>query len=121
MALLCLTIAAGLASRHYPALFPGFIARYAGDTLWAAMVFWILALASRRAGTGVLAATAMAIAVAVECSQRYHAIWIDSIRATRIGALLLGSDFSWSDMACYAAGVGIAAALDAYLRAHART
>jgi hypothetical protein len=42
LALACLTIGAGLASRHYPELFPGFVAQYAGDTLWAAMVFWVL-------------------------------------------------------------------------------
>ena len=40
--LLLATIAAGLASRRFPALQPSFVARYAGDALWAAMVFWAL-------------------------------------------------------------------------------
>lgn len=115
LALACLTIGAGLASRRYPAFFPAFIARYAGDTLWAAMVFWILALGWRRAGTRVLAGGAIATSFAVECSQLYHAAWIDSIRRTRLGALVLGSDFLWSDLACYAVGVGIAAGLDALI------
>ena len=110
--LVCLTIGAGLASRHYPRFFPAFITRYAGDTLWAVMVYWILALGWRRAGVRALAAGAMAIAIAVECSQLYHAPWIDSIRATLIGALLLGSDFLWSDLVCYAVGTAIAAGLD---------
>lgn len=111
-ALAALTIVAGLASRRYPDSFPAFIARYAGDTLWAAMVFWMLALARRRARTLPLAASALAIAFAVECSQLYHAAWIDSIRRTVIGALVLGSGFLWSDLVCYTVGVGIAAALD---------
>jgi uncharacterized protein DUF2809 len=104
-----------LASRHYAAFLPAFIARYAGDTLWAAMVFWILALGWRRASTRGLAGGAIAIAFAVEYSQLYHAAWIDSIRRTRIGALVLGSGFLWSDLVCYAVGVGFAALLDALI------
>ncbi|NOT08927.1 MAG: DUF2809 domain-containing protein [Gemmatimonadales bacterium] len=118
--LACLTIGAGLASRLSPEFFPAFVARYAGDTLWAALIFWILALGWRRAGTRRLAGGAMAIAFAVECSQLYHAAWIESIRRTRIGALALGSDFLWRDFACYAVGVGIAATLDVLIAAHNR-
>jgi hypothetical protein len=73
------------------------------------------ALGWRRAGTGQLAAGAVAVAFAVECSQLYHAAGIDSIRETGIGALLLGSDFLWSDLLCYAVGVCIAVVLDALL------
>lgn len=79
------------------------------------MVFWILALGWRRARTRGLAGGAIAIAFAVEYSQLYHAAWIDSIRRTRIGALVLGSGFLWSDLVCYAVGVGIAALLDAMI------
>jgi len=79
------------------------------------MVFWILALGWRRASTRGLAGETIAIAFAVEYSQLYHAAWIDSIRQTRIGGLVLGSDFLWSDLVCYAVGVGIAALLDALI------
>src|SRR5206468_7779489 len=41
-------IALGLASRRYAAVIPKFIANYAGDTLWATMVFTLIgALAPR--------------------------------------------------------------------------
>jgi hypothetical protein len=40
-------------------------------------------------------------------SQLYHAQWIDSIRSTTVGGLLLGFGFPWCDLACYAAGVGV--------------
>lgn len=110
--LTCLTIAAGLASRRYPDFFPGVVSEYAGDTLWATMAFWLLAMVWRRVDTRRLAAAAMTIAVAVECSQLYHAAWIDSIRKTALGALALGSGFLWSDLACYAVGVALAAAID---------
>jgi hypothetical protein len=115
-ALLLATIAAGLASRRYPAWQPAFAARYAGDTLWAAMVFWGLALARPRGRTHVLSAAALGIAFADEFSQLYSAPWIDQWRATSIGALALGQGFLWSDLWCYAGGVALAAAVDVGIR-----
>ena len=41
----------------------------------------------------------------IELSQLYHAPWIDAIRRTRLGGLVLGYGFLWSDLACYAVGV----------------
>ena len=55
---------------------------------------------------------AMAFSVAIELSQLYHAPWIDSIRQTTLGGLILGFGFLWSDLACYAAGVGIGVILE---------
>lgn len=110
------TIALGLASRRYPDAFPAFIARYGGDALWASMVFWLLALLRPAAWSIRLAAIAFAISVAVECSQLYHATWLDALRATRLGALALGHGFLWSDIACYLVGVVLAAAVDRVLR-----
>jgi hypothetical protein len=115
-ALLLATIAAGLASRRYPAWQPAFVARYAGDTLWAAMVFWSLALVRPRGRTHILSAAALGIAVADEISQLYKSPWIDHLRATSVGALALGQGFLWSDLWCYAAGVALAAAVDRGLR-----
>ncbi len=40
-------------------------------------------------------------------SQLYHAEWIDSIRATTLGGLVLGYGFLWSDLVAYTIGVGI--------------
>ena len=106
-----------MASRRYRAVFPEWIGRYAGDTLWAALVFWLLALIWRRASTARIGAAAITIAFAVEVSQLYHAPWVDAIRGTRVGGLILGSDFLWSDLLCYAIGIGCAAAADALLAA----
>ena len=55
---------------------------------------------------------AIVIAVAVEVSQLFHPAWLDEIRATRIGGWILGFGFLWSDLACYAAGVVLALAVD---------
>ena len=54
----------------------------------------------------------MSFSVAVEVSQLYHAPWIDSIRHTTLGGLILGFDFLWSDLVCYAVGVGLGVLVD---------
>lgn len=120
-ALALFTIVAGLASRSYQTSLPTFVAHYAGDTLWAAMVFWLLALVWRRGRTILITAASLVFAFAIEVSQVFHATWIDSIRATRLGALVLGSGFLWSDLLCYTIGVAIAAGVDALLIARARS
>jgi hypothetical protein len=110
--LLVATVLLGLATRRFPAAFPGVIARFGGDALWAVMVLWIAALVWRGASTQRLALSALAIAYAVEISQLYRAPWIEAVRATRGGALMLGQGFLWSDLVSYVVGVALAAGLD---------
>lgn len=110
--LLVATIALGLGSRRYGSALPPFVAAYAGDTLWAAAVYWGLALLWPRQRTAVVAATALTVAVLVEVSQLYHAPWLDAVRGTWPGALVLGEGFLWSDLACYAVGVAAAVTID---------
>ena len=43
----------------------------------------------------------------MEFSQLYQAEWIDQIRATRVGGLVLGRGWVATDLICYAVGVGI--------------
>jgi len=104
--LILLTVAAGLASRssladHLPAV----VTTYAGDTLWALTLFLVLGFTFPKTCTGGIAITALILAFAVEFSQLYQAGWINAVRDTRIGALILGHGFLWSDLICYAAGV----------------
>jgi hypothetical protein len=107
------TVALGLASRQpLAAALPRGVAVYAGDTLWAAMVFWLLGLLRPRGRTAVLAGAALALCAAVEVSQLYHAPWLDAARATRLGALAFGQGFVATDLLCYAAGVAGAALVD---------
>lgn len=107
IAMLLLVAALGLGSRRFGRALPGFVAAYAGDTLWALVAFLGLGLVLPRASTGRVALLALASSLAIELSQLYHAPWIDAIRRTTPGALVLGFGFLWSDLACYAAGVGL--------------
>ena len=107
LVLIALNAFLGIGSRRYGHLLPGLVAAYAGDTLWALVAFLGIGLVLPRASTWRVALLAMSFSVLIEMSQLYHAPWIDSIRHTTLGGLILGFDFVWSDLACYAVGVGI--------------
>ena len=107
LVLIALVVALGLGSRRFGRSLPGFVAAYAGDTLWALVAFLGIGLLLPRASTWRVALLAMSFSVLIEVSQLYHAPWIDSIRSTTLGGLVLGFGFVWSDLACYAVGVGI--------------
>jgi Protein of unknown function (DUF2809) len=111
-AALVLVVAAGLGSRAFGRHLPAFLAAYAGDTLYATMVFVGLGILAPRASTARLAGAVLAICCAIEVSQLYHAPWIDAVRNTLAGGLVLGFGFLWSDLACYLAGVALGAAVE---------
>ena len=110
----------GLASRRYADALPAFIAQYAGDTLWALMMFVIVGFLAPRWSSLRVAAASLAVAYLVEASQLYRAPWIDSLRGTHIGGLVLGFGFLWSDLVCYAVGVTLGVMLEAGFRRRRR-
>lgn len=105
-------ILAGLVSRRYPATFPAALGKYPGDALWALMLFTALGAMLPTSPTRKLAALALGIAYVVEFTQLYQADWINAIRATTPGHLVLGSAFGWGDLVAYTVGVGLGAAFE---------
>jgi hypothetical protein len=116
------TVLLGLASRQFRSELAWILAEYAGDTLWAAMVYLFAAAIWNTANPARLAVGASAFSLAVELSQLYEAEWINAVRATRFGRLVLGYGFLWSDLVCYVAGVALAVGIDGVVRRsfHAR-
>lgn len=110
--LMIITIISGLASRSKTLPLPGFFAEYGGDTLWAVLIFLILGFVMPAWRTWLIALVAALFSVSVEISQLYHAPWIDAIRQTRPGALVLGHGFLWSDILCYGTGIAVAASIE---------
>ncbi len=106
-------IALGLASRKFTWLFPALFGKYPGDSLWALMVFLGWAWCKPGASTRNIAGLAVTTSCLVEFSQLYQASWLNSIRSTTLGHLVLGSTFSWLDIAAYAVGVLVGALIDA--------
>ncbi len=76
-----------------------------GDALWATMIAWWVGALVPRARLLSRSAAAYAICAVVEVSQLYHTPWLDALRATTVGHLVLGSGFDPRDLAAYAVGV----------------
>ncbi|WP_263079756.1 DUF2809 domain-containing protein [Endozoicomonas sp. Mp262] len=112
IALFFVTIACGLLSRSSWVDLPEFFTLYSGDALWALMVFWMFCCLKPGYSTGRISVFAILFAFTIECSQLYHALWIDSIRAIRLGGLVLGFGFQVSDLLCYSAGIAFGAVID---------
>lgn len=106
------TIAAGLASRAYAVHLPWWLAKNAGDALYATMVFFGFGFVAPRARTSRVALAATAFCFAIELTQLYRAPWIDAVRATTPGRLVLGQGFHAFDLVCYVIGVGLGAGLE---------
>lgn len=102
-----LVIAVGLASRKYSYPLPDLLGGYPGDALWALMVFLMNGIARPRWSIFSTAAAALATSFAVELSQVYQAPWLNSIRQTAMGHLVLGSGFDAKDLLAHVVGITI--------------
>ena len=70
----------------------------AGDALYATMVFFGFGFLAPRAKTSAVALAATTFCFAIELTQRYRAPWIDAVRATTPGRLVLGQGFLAFDL-----------------------
>ena len=111
--LILAVVATGLASRKFPALFPSVFGSHTGDALWALMVFLGVAFLQPRMSGLRLAMAALAFSTLIEASQLYQAPWINAIRATTPGHLVLGTGFQWRDLLAYAVGIAFGVLIDA--------
>ena len=100
-----LVIALGLGSRLD--FLPRWVYLYVGDILWALMVFLIIAMLFKRKSTTWVALAAISFSFLIEISQLYQATWINNIRHTTLGGLVLGVGFLWTDLFLYVTGICI--------------
>ena len=110
--LMTIVIALGLGTRLAGLPFrPNFLG-YLGDALWALAVYIGYCLLFPGLSTTKIATLAAITSLLVEVSQLYHAPWIDSIRSTTLGHLVLGSGFDAIDLICYSTGIGVAVLIE---------
>lgn len=109
-------VAAGLWWRSPANPASPFFQKYGGDALWAWLIFLGFRCVLIRAPVLRVTSIALAFCFAIEFSQLYHAPWIDSIRGTRLGALILGNTFNAPDLIAYAAGVALGTIIEASRR-----
>mgnify|MGYP004654458795 CR=1 FL=1 len=102
----------GLASRKYINYLPSFLGKYAGDTLWATMVYLGLAFIFNKLTIKKITIISLLFSYGIEISQLYQCEWINKIRSTLIGALILGHGFLFSDLICYTIGIFLGIIID---------
>lgn len=100
--LIIITIIIGLISRTE--IVPEIIYPYLGDYLYAILFFLIIGFLFNRMKSLKVAIVSILVCYLIEIFQLYDADWINTIRNNKLGALIFGSGFLWSDLVCYTLG-----------------
>ena len=104
-------IVIGLLSRKV-----SFVPQCFGDALWAAVVYCCWRFVFVKRPPYIAAVFALVTSFAVEFSQLLKWRWLVDIRSTKIGHLLLGQGFLFSDLAAYTVGIASALLVTAAIR-----
>ncbi|WP_229263524.1 ribosomal maturation YjgA family protein [Cohnella cholangitidis] len=100
----------------YAESLPDFIASHFGDALWAAMVYFGVRMLFVNKSLYWAMIASLIFCFAIEFSQLYQASWINGIRNTLVGGLVLGKGFVAADLVRYSVGVLISLGIDKILR-----
>lgn len=105
-----LLVPAGLATKQSSI---GWVADHLGGALYVTFFcFVVLSLWPRTGRLTVVVGVTLATC-GIEFLQLSSADWLEAIRATRLGGMLLGASFSWTDFPFYALGGAAAWVIDA--------
>jgi len=106
--LLVATIALGLLSRKFSHSLPPWMAKNAGDVLYATMAFWLVRLLFPRPSPLRAGGAAALFCFGIEFLKFVRAPWLVAARHSRAGALVFGIGFHASNLVCYVVGVALA-------------
>ncbi|MCY8545365.1 DUF2809 domain-containing protein [Bacillus vallismortis] len=112
VALTIIIMTIGLGSRTFSSVLPDAVNPYLGDSLWAAMIFTGCGFLFQKMNTIMTGIISLSFCFFIEISQLYHADWIDQIRDTSLGGLVLGYGFLWSDIEAYTIGIALCTAIE---------
>lgn len=121
MVAVLLIVAAGLGVRMYSETLPPFVAAHFGDALWACMIYCGVRCLRVNKPIPWAVVISAGICFVIEFSQLYQANWINAIRDTTLGALILGHGFLFVDLIRYSVGIMLAAIVDMMKRLSPRT
>ena len=102
----------GLLSRKFMFTFPRNIATFIGDMLWAMMVYFGFRFLFPKLNITKSLVLAFLFSFSIEISQLYQAQWINNIRNTIIGGLILGHGFLFEDLISYSIGIILGCVVD---------
>ncbi|WP_312886526.1 ribosomal maturation YjgA family protein [Paenibacillus foliorum] len=109
-----ITIVLGLSSRAFSDLLPVFVTRHFGDGLWASMIYYGFRFLMVDKKLSLAFGMSILFCFAIECSQLYQAEWINGIRSTLLGSLVLGRGFLIVDLIRYTVGIILSFLIDKY-------
>lgn len=107
--------AAGLLVRSRHAVSPTFLTTYFPDAAWTMAVYCGFGLLFCR-DARLHFPLALGVSFLVELSQLWHTPFLEALRSTTLGGLVLGYGFLWSDLVCYAVGALLCAAAETVVR-----
>lgn len=107
-----MVIILGISSRSFTDVLPVFVSRHFGDALWASMVYFGCRILFLKQRLLVSVCLSIIFSYSIEFSQLYQADWINGIRSTLLGALILGKGFLGIDLIRYTVGIVISFVLD---------
>ncbi|MED1781229.1 DUF2809 domain-containing protein [Brevibacillus fortis] len=105
-------MALGLGSRAFADVLPVFVAEHFGDALWACMIYFGFRTCFTHKKNSFALWCSLVFCFAIEGSQLYQAGWINYLRETALGALVLGKGFLPADLVRYTAGIAVSYLLD---------
>ena len=111
MIIILVLMALGLPTRFFSSYLPRWYVNYAGDFLWAMLIFFLCCLLFRLKTQKSLFVASF-IVCCIECSQLFHPPWLEYLRSIKVFSLILGFDFSWTDIAVYSMGLSLAALIN---------
>ncbi|MCE3200422.1 ribosomal maturation YjgA family protein [Paenibacillus sonchi] len=104
----------GLGSRAFGERLPPFAASHLGDALWASMIYFACRVLFTRKPLWQSLLLSLCFSFGIEFSQLYQGEWINGLRTTRAGGLILGKGFLWIDLLRYTVGIVFSYALDRF-------
>ena len=114
--LIIATVALGLASRKFAVFLPGWMAKNAGDVLYAVMAYWLVGFCFPRLSPVRTAFAAGVFCFDIEFLKFSSVPWLVAARQSNWGALVFGRGFHLSNLVCYTLGVTLGAGIEAALR-----
>ncbi|WP_224076484.1 DUF2809 domain-containing protein [Planococcus chinensis] len=109
-AVLCMAL--GLASRRFDEILPSFVSQHGGDAIWAMMIYFGFRFLLVKKSVSTALGMAILFCFSIEVSQLYQGDWINEVRNTVLGSLVLGHGFLTVDLFRYAVGIAVGALLE---------
>ena len=111
--LIIATIGFGLVSRAD--FIPKLIYPFFGDILYSLMIFFIIGFIFTDFSSLKIALISIGICYIIELSQFYEANWIVEIRNNKLGGLIFGYGFLWSDLISYLVGGALGFSIEYFI------